>query len=67
MIKGYLRLGAFIGDGAVIDHQFGTTDVLIVMPVSAISARYIEHFGVDAYAARGLDRQSRRSATVSTT
>ena len=33
LIKGYLRLGAFIGDGAVIDHQFGTTDVLIVMPV----------------------------------
>lgn len=48
LIKGYLRLGAFIGDGAVIDRQFGTTDVLIVMPVSAINARYIEHFGVDA-------------------
>ncbi|HMI12467.1 MAG TPA: ornithine--acyl-ACP N-acyltransferase OlsB, partial [Bradyrhizobium sp.] len=44
----YLRLGAYIGDGAVIDHQFGTTDVLIVMPVSAINARYIEHFGGDA-------------------
>ena len=27
LIKGYLRLGAYIGDGAVIDHQFGTTDV----------------------------------------
>jgi putative hemolysin len=48
LIKGYLRLGATIGDGAVIDHQFGTTDVLIILPVSAISARYIEHFGVDA-------------------
>ena len=48
LIKGYLRLGATIGDGAVIDHQFGTTDVLIVMPVSAIKARYIEHFGADA-------------------
>jgi putative hemolysin len=48
LIKGYLRLGATIGDGAVIDHQFGTTDVLIIMPVSAISARYIEHFGADA-------------------
>ena len=45
LIKGYLRLGATIGDGAVIDHQFGTTDVLIIMPVSAINARYIEHFG----------------------
>jgi putative hemolysin len=48
LIKGYLRLGASIGDGAVVDPQFGTTDVLIVLPVSAISARYIDHFGVDA-------------------
>ncbi|GAC1345978.1 MAG: GNAT family N-acetyltransferase [Bradyrhizobium sp.] len=48
LLKGYLRLGAYIGDGAVVDHQFGTTDVLIVMPVSAINARYIEHFGADA-------------------
>ena len=48
LIKGYLRLGAFIGDGAVIDYQFGTTDVLIVLPVAAISARYLEHFGSDA-------------------
>jgi L-ornithine Nalpha-acyltransferase len=45
LIKGYLRLGATIGDGAVIDRQFGTTDVFIVLPVAAISARYIEHFG----------------------
>jgi len=45
LIKGYLRLGAHIGDGAVIDRQFGTTDVLIVLPVAAIKARYIEHFG----------------------
>ena len=48
LIKGYLRVGAFVGDGAVIDHQFGTTDVLIIMPVTSINARYIEHFGPDA-------------------
>jgi L-ornithine Nalpha-acyltransferase len=48
LIKGYLRVGAFIGDGAVIDNQFGTTDVLIVMPVTVINARYIGHFGSDA-------------------
>ncbi len=48
LIKGYLRVGAFVGDGAVVDHQFGTTDVLIVMPVSAISGRYLDHFGADA-------------------
>lgn len=45
LIKGYLRLGAFVGDGAVIDHQFGTTDVLIVLPVKNIDPRYFEHFG----------------------
>ncbi len=45
LIKGYLRLGAMFGDGAVIDRQFGTTDVLVVLPVSAISRRYIDHFG----------------------
>lgn len=45
LIKGYLRLGAFVGDGAVIDHQFGTVDVLIVLPVEKIDPRYFEHFG----------------------
>ena len=51
MIKGYLRLGAFVGDGAVVDHEFGTTDVLIVLPVAAISERYIEHFDLSRWAA----------------
>jgi L-ornithine Nalpha-acyltransferase len=51
LIKGYLRLGACIGDGAVVDHEFGTTDVLIVLPVSAISERYIEHFDLSRWAA----------------
>jgi len=45
LIKGYLRAGAYIGDGAVIDHQFGTTDVLIILPVEAIRSRYVDHFG----------------------
>lgn len=48
LIKGYLRVGATFGDGAVIDRQFGTTDVLAVMPVAAISQRYINHFGPTA-------------------
>ena len=48
LIKGYLRLGAFVGDGAVVDHQFGTTDVCIVLPVSRIASRYVDHYGVDA-------------------
>jgi putative hemolysin len=45
LIKGYLRLGCYIGEGAVIDPQFNTVDVLIILPVSAISARYFSHFG----------------------
>lgn len=45
LIKGYLRLGCYIGEGAVIDHQFNTIDVLIILPVSAINARYFAHFG----------------------
>ncbi len=45
LIKGYMRLGAFFGDGAVIDHQFGTTDVLVIMPVAKINPRYFGHFG----------------------
>jgi len=45
LIKGYLRLGAFVGDGAVIDRQFGTTDVLIILPVEKIDPRYFGHFG----------------------
>ncbi len=45
LIKGYLRLGAYVGEGAVIDRQFGTTDVLIILPVEKIDPRYFEHFG----------------------
>ncbi|WP_051630971.1 GNAT family N-acetyltransferase [Afifella pfennigii] len=48
LIKGYLRLGAYIGDGAVVDYQFGTTDILIILPVSALNPRYVNHFGTDA-------------------
>ncbi len=51
LIKGYLRLGAHIGDGAVVDHQFGTTDVLIVLPVEKIKSRYLSHFSVQREAA----------------
>jgi L-ornithine Nalpha-acyltransferase len=45
LIKGYLRLGCYIGEGAVIDRQFNTTDVLIILPVSQINPRYFTHFG----------------------
>jgi L-ornithine Nalpha-acyltransferase len=48
LIKGYLRLGAMIGEGAVVDHAFGTTDVLVVLPIESISSRYLNYYGADA-------------------
>lgn len=48
LLKGYLRLGGYVGDGAVIDRQFGTTDVLIILPVATINHRYVSYYGVDA-------------------
>ncbi len=47
LIKGYIRAGAYIGEGAVIDEQFGTTDVLIMFPVAEIKATYLDRFGRD--------------------
>lgn len=44
LIKGYLRLGACIGDGAVIDHQFNTIDVCIVLEMSKVADRYRRHY-----------------------
>ena len=44
LIKGYLRMGAMIGDGAVIDHQFNTTDVAIVVKTDLVTDRYIDHY-----------------------
>lgn len=48
LIKGYLRVGALVGDGAVIDSQFNTVDVFMIMPVDAIAARYLGRFGAAA-------------------
>ena len=44
LLKGYLRLGATIGDGAVIDNQFNTTDVCIVLPTTKVKNRYLRRY-----------------------
>jgi putative hemolysin len=52
LIKGYLKVGARFGEHAVVDRQFGTTDVLVILPVSAIDPRYVEYYGSEGrYAA----------------
>jgi putative hemolysin len=54
LIKGYLRLGGFVGDGAVIDHQFNTTDVSIVVKTDLITDKYYRHY----------ERQTREAGTL---
>lgn len=44
LIKGYLRLGGFVGDGAVVDHQFNTTDVAVVVQTDLVTGKYFRHF-----------------------
>ena len=44
LIKGYLRLGGFVGDGAVIDRQFNTTDVAIIVKTDLITSKYYRHY-----------------------
>ncbi len=54
LIKGYLRLGGFVGDGAVIDHQFNTTDICIVVKTDLVAEKYSRHYerqSKDAWAA----------------
>ena len=44
LVKGYLRLGGFVGDGAVIDHQFNTTDVCVMVKTDLVTAKYTKHY-----------------------
>ncbi len=39
LIKGYLRLGGFVGEGAFIDEGFNTTDVCLVMDTQRLNPR----------------------------
>ena len=44
LVKGYLRLGGFVGDGAVIDPQFNTTDVCVIVKTDLVTGRYVKHY-----------------------
>ncbi len=39
LIKAYLRLGGFVGEGAWIDHDFNTTDVCLLMDTNRMNQR----------------------------
>ncbi len=44
LIKGYIRVGGFVGDGAVIDTQFNTTDIFIIVKTDLMTSRYQRHY-----------------------
>jgi len=44
LIKGYLRLGGYVGDGAVIDEQFNTTDVAVLVKSELLADKYYRHY-----------------------
>lgn len=44
LIKAYLRLGGFVGDGAYIDHDFNTIDVCLLMDTGRMTARYKDYY-----------------------
>ncbi len=61
LIKGYLRLGASTSHHAVIDRDFGTVDVLIILPVEHLNPRHVSHYGQNAERYAGL--KGKRSST----
>jgi len=40
LIKAYLRLGGYVGDGAFVDHVFNTTDVCLILDTARMNARH---------------------------
>jgi L-ornithine Nalpha-acyltransferase len=61
LIKGYLRLGGFVGDGAVIDQQFNTTDVVVVVKTDLVTEKYYRHYEREA---SGAGRSISEAETV---
>ncbi len=47
LIKGYLRIGGGVGDGAVIDSEFDTVDVCIVVRPDGVTDRYLRRYSRD--------------------
>lgn len=44
LLKGYLRLGGFVGEGAVVDPEFNTTDVAVVVKTDLVTEKYLRHY-----------------------
>lgn len=44
LIKAYIRLGGFVGEGAYVDHAFNTVDVCLLMDTSRMVSRYRDFY-----------------------
>lgn len=44
LIKAYIRLGGFVGEGAYIDREFNTVDVCLLMDTTRMVDRYREFY-----------------------
>jgi putative hemolysin len=44
LLKGYVRLGAWVGGDPAWDPDFNTADLFVLLPVSRISGTYARHF-----------------------
>ncbi|MAH05140.1 MAG: GNAT family N-acyltransferase [Pseudomonadota bacterium] len=60
LIKGYIRLGASIGEGAIIDHNFNTIDVCIILPTHLVTERYLKHYQRKTHGQMPTDSQFAR-------
>lgn len=44
LVKGYLRAGSYVGDGAVVDEQCNTTDIAILLQLDRIKDKYVQRY-----------------------
>ena len=48
LIKAYLRLGGYVGEGAFVDHAFNTTDVCLVLDTARMTPRSARIYGASS-------------------
>jgi len=44
LLKGYMRVGGYVGDGAFVDKEFNTIDVCVVVESSMMTPRFAQYF-----------------------
>ena len=46
LMKAYLRLGGFVGDGAYVDYEFNTTDVCVILDLARMNQNQAALYGI---------------------